>query len=68
MTEPTEPPALPALTYHGTKNIDGSYGVYPIDFAVPTDPRERAICRALLQHALTLLDATDLGLTAERAR
>lgn len=27
-----------------------------VDHAVVTDPRERAICRALLVHALALLD------------
>ncbi|MFI8448213.1 hypothetical protein [Streptomyces erythrochromogenes] len=30
-----------------------------IDVMAVTDPRERAICRALLQHALTLLDASE---------
>ncbi|MER6602527.1 hypothetical protein [Streptomyces parvus] len=30
--------------------------ITPVDHAVVTDPRERAICRALLVHALALLD------------
>ncbi|EMF31107.1 hypothetical protein H114_00722 [Streptomyces gancidicus BKS 13-15] len=30
-----------------------------VDQQAPTDPRERALCRALLLHALALLDATE---------
>lgn len=38
-----------------------------IDVMAVTDPRERAICRALLQHALTLLDATEPTSTTGRS-
>ncbi|MFE6080009.1 hypothetical protein [Streptomyces virginiae] len=54
-----DPLARPALTYHGSENLDGTHTTYPVDRYVPDDPRERAICRALLQHALNLLDASE---------
>lgn len=39
-----------------------------VDEQPPTDPRERAICRALLQHALALLDASEPTSTTASAR
>ncbi|MFI5687857.1 hypothetical protein [Streptomyces sp. NPDC051636] len=49
----------PHLVYRSTRDLDGTRTHYLIDMAAPEDPRERAICRALLQHALSLLDATE---------
>jgi hypothetical protein len=51
---------------------DGSQvSVELVDQAAPVDPRARAICRALLLHALTLLDTAEvnehLGLAASPA-
>jgi hypothetical protein len=45
-----------------------------VDRHAPTDPRDRAICRALLMYALTLLDRADMnadlgiGLAKEQQR
>lgn len=44
----------PCIAYRDTT---GQYTV--IDATAVTDDRERAVCRALLTHALTLLDAED---------
>ncbi|MFG2412318.1 hypothetical protein [Streptomyces goshikiensis] len=55
----TDPTGLPALTYHAAGGPDGTSTDYRIDLTAPTDLRERAICRALLQHALALLDASE---------
>lgn len=49
----------PALFYTTTQHHDGTQTVQRVDLAPPDDPRERAICRALLRHALVLLDATE---------
>jgi hypothetical protein len=45
----------PALVYCHTDR--GS--VTAVDHQPPSDPRERAVCRALLLHALALLDAAE---------
>lgn len=45
----------PSLVYTCTDRS----GITAIDRMAPTDPRERAVCRALLQHALALLDASE---------
>ncbi|MFJ8583663.1 hypothetical protein ACIRD2_03245 [Streptomyces sp. NPDC093595] len=45
----------PALVYCHTDR--GS--VTAVDRQAPSDPRERAVCRALLIHALALLDASE---------
>lgn len=45
----------PALLYVHTDEGSSSF----VDKQPPDDPRERAICRALLLHALALLDATE---------
>jgi hypothetical protein len=60
MTAALEPPAhrLPMLDFV-TSQGDGLNLHTPVDVTAPTDPRERAILRALLQHALALLDATE---------
>lgn len=59
-----EPPALdigikgdcgPTLLYVHTEHGSSTF----VDKTAPTDPRERALCRALLVHALTVLDAAE---------
>ncbi|WP_327377977.1 hypothetical protein OG393_30865 [Streptomyces sp. NBC_01216] len=40
----------------------------PVDRVPVDDPRERALCRALLLHALTLLDASEPTRTTGSAR
>lgn len=49
----------PHLVYRSARDLNGTRMHYLIDMAAPEDPRERAICRALLTHALALLDATE---------
>ena len=52
-------PTVPSLVYHHTDNDTATL----VDrCAITSDQRERAICRALLLHALSLLDATELTL------
>lgn len=57
----TDPFAVtgPALVYVSTPHGDGSNLVQRVDLDSPADPRERAVCRALLHHALALLDSTE---------
>lgn len=60
----TAPPTVtgPALQYTTSAGNHGGQAVQRIDIDSPSDPsdlRERAICRALLHHALALLDATE---------
>ncbi|WP_432140157.1 hypothetical protein [Streptomyces sp. bgisy154] len=45
----------PALLYVHTDNGSSTF----VDKNAPVSARERAICRALLQHALRLLDASE---------
>jgi hypothetical protein len=56
----------PTLLYVHTDDGTSTF----VDKDVPTDPRERAICRALLLHALALLDASEparaTGMRADR--
>lgn len=47
----------PALYYASTEQPDGTATVTRIDRQPPEDPRERALCRALLTHALAVIDA-----------
>lgn len=47
----------PALYYAGCEQGDGTSTVTRVDLTAVEDPRERALCRALLTHALRLLDA-----------
>ena len=49
----------PHLVYRSTRGPNGTRTHYLVDTAPPDDPRERAICRALLLHALALLDASE---------
>ena len=49
----------PALLYTSSVANFGDQIVHHVDRNVPDDPRERAICRALLNHALALLDASE---------
>ncbi|MEU3507920.1 hypothetical protein ABZ733_08310 [Streptomyces longwoodensis] len=57
MSNPTPPG--PALAYTSARDDNGNQTVHIVDREPPTDPRERAICRALLTHALALLDASE---------
>lgn len=57
--------AGPALLYvHDRQAGDSTF----VDQQAPTDPRERALCRALLLHALALLDTAEAAHSAERGR
>lgn len=49
----------PALYYASTEASDGTATVTRVDRQPPEDPRERALCRGLLQHALALLDQAE---------
>ncbi|MFF5045623.1 hypothetical protein [[Kitasatospora] papulosa] len=54
---PAGPPPGPRLAYVSSISPDGSVlTTHAIDHTPIEDPRERAICRALLLHALALLD------------
>lgn len=57
MTTPDFPPG-PLLAYV-TDADEGTHRVRLIDRAAIEDPRERAICRGLLLHALALLDESE---------
>jgi len=52
-------PTGPVLTYTSTLNDDGTQESIHIDRVPVADPRERALCRALLLHAIALLDASE---------
>ncbi|MEV0112807.1 hypothetical protein AB0H77_06060 [Streptomyces sp. NPDC050844] len=49
----------PHLVYRSAVDSDGTRLHALIDQEPISNPRERAICRALLQHALLLLDASE---------
>lgn len=50
----------PAIFYVSTSGGPiGTQSVQRLDLEAVHDPRERAVCRALLYHALALLDATE---------
>jgi hypothetical protein len=49
----------PALYYVGSERGDGTSTVTAIDKQPVEDPRERALCRALLTHALAELDRSE---------
>ncbi|MDX3637795.1 hypothetical protein PV728_48005 [Streptomyces europaeiscabiei] len=49
----------PHLVYRSARDLNGTRMHSLIDIAAPEDPRERAICRALLLHALALLEASE---------
>lgn len=65
----TDRPAhlLPTLEFI-TARSEGTTFHVPVDTVATLDPRERAICRALLHHALALLDASEPASTTARAR
>lgn len=58
----------PHLVYRSTRDPNGTRTHHLIDMAAPEDPRERAICRALLLHALALLDASEPARAINRAQ
>lgn len=49
----------PGLYYVSTERFDGTVETAAIDRAAVEDPRERALCRALLTHALAEIDRTE---------
>ncbi|MFF9624244.1 hypothetical protein [Streptomyces griseosporeus] len=49
----------PRLTFATDARSDGTWLLIDVDRNAPGDPRDRAICRALLTHALRLLDEAD---------
>ncbi len=49
----------PGLYYLSSEQADGTHTVTRIDRQPPEELRERALCRALLTHALALLDQTE---------
>ncbi|MDX3576007.1 hypothetical protein [Streptomyces sp. FL07-04A] len=49
----------PALYYAATEQSDGTTTITRIDRQPVDDPRERALCRALLLHALAELDRAE---------
>ncbi|MFJ3097383.1 hypothetical protein [Streptomyces hydrogenans] len=60
MTEPApeitiRPNEGPQLIYSSYDPKDGTVTLVPVDRTPVDDPRERALCRALLTHALQLL-------------
>ncbi|MGW3196279.1 hypothetical protein ACWDBD_17170 [Streptomyces sp. NPDC001118] len=55
----TDTPTGPALTYTTSQDTDGVQRTVPIDRETLTDPRERALCKALLWHALKLVEEAD---------
>ncbi|MYY79715.1 MULTISPECIES: hypothetical protein [unclassified Streptomyces] len=58
MTLHADFPAGPTITFTTTKD-NGDRLTQFVDRSALEDPRERAICRALLQHALDLLDRSE---------
>lgn len=58
----------PALYYAACEAPDGTSTITAVDRELIEDPRERAICRALLLHALAELDRTEpASMTASNA-
>lgn len=49
----------PQLVYASYDPKENLAHLVPVDRIPVEDPRERALCRALLLHALTLLDASE---------
>jgi hypothetical protein len=49
----------PRLTFATDTGPDGSWTLIDVDRHAPADPRDRAICRALLTPALRLLDEAE---------
>lgn len=65
MTQPEPDPVVPnigegpALLYRSSRDPQGVRLIAHVDHQAVEDPRERALCRALLLHALSLLDASE---------
>lgn len=55
----------PGLYYASAVQISGDSVVTAIDRQAVDDPRERALCRALLLHALAELDRTEPAVRAD---
>lgn len=49
----------PALFYISTQDESGLQSVQRVDLTAVQEDRERALCRALLHHALKLLDEAE---------
>lgn len=49
----------PRLTFTAGPGPTGTEAYTDVDRRAPSDPRERALCRALLTHALRLLDEAE---------
>jgi len=49
----------PGLYYASAQQLSGNATVTAVDRQAVEDPRERALCRALLLHALAELDRTE---------
>ncbi|MGW9437967.1 hypothetical protein [Streptomyces sp. NPDC055607] len=53
------PDCGPQLVYTSYDPRENLAVLIPVDRVAVEDPRERALCRALLLHALALLDASE---------
>lgn len=49
----------PRLTFTAGPGPSGTEAYIDVDRVAPSDPRDRALCRALLTHALRLLDEAE---------
>ncbi|MCX4571597.1 hypothetical protein OOK48_35340 [Streptomyces viridodiastaticus] len=49
----------PALFYLSTQDESGLQSVHRVDLTAVQEDRERALCRALLQHAMALMDEAE---------
>ncbi|WP_405893811.1 hypothetical protein OG272_16125 [Streptomyces sp. NBC_00104] len=70
MIGPATFPPGPTLAYVSTAETgpDATHRIQLVDLDALDDPRERALCRALLLHALALLDDSEPArTTAARA-
>lgn len=59
MAPSLEPEHGPALVYTSSPDPNGTQTVTRVDLTAVEEPRERALCRALLHHALSVLDDAD---------
>ncbi|MFE2556005.1 hypothetical protein ACFXGT_08205 [Streptomyces sp. NPDC059352] len=58
----------PQLVYASYDPKENLAHLVPVDRIAVEDPRERALCRALLLHALALLDASEPTIPNGRAQ
>ncbi|GHC36861.1 MULTISPECIES: hypothetical protein [Streptomyces rochei group] len=56
MAPSLKPEHGPALVYISSPALNGTHAIARVDLNAVETPRERALCRALLHHALALLD------------